>query len=581
MTDRDGGNAAEPAVGAERATRRALVLLMGARLALSLVSLLIAVALEAAGEDFSTAEWQGFYATVAFAFLATIGYGIAQRRVEQSRRFAAVNVVTDIGIVAALVHFSGGPDSVFPFLFVLVAVYGAILLEARGAMAAAALAATAYGVVLLADARGWLGAGDFGPPVSATVALTLWVVHSGAIALVATLSTVLSGELRRTGEALHQRTSDLERLRGLHQRTVESLMSGLLTTDQRDRITSFNPEAERITGRAAGDAIGREVEEVLPGIGALGRAPDGDGEGIRSRQRIAFRDRRGRELHLGVGAYVLRDANASASASGWVVIFQDVTQVVAMERDLRRSERLAAIGQLSASIAHEIRNPLASISGSIQLLRGGAGDSGTPDDPKPLMDIVVRETDRLNQLITDFLHYASPGPRKAVPLSVAVALEEVLRMFEAVRPERIQLRVEVEEGLFVRADPAQLRQVLWNLVLNGSEAMEGRGELSIVASTVAEGDSQGSGIAGRNEAEEGKDSRWAEIAVGDQGVGIPTDVLERMFDPFFSTKERGSGLGLATVHRIVEDHGGSVRVESRVGSGTQMRIRLPRAEGSE
>ena len=183
-------------------------------------------------------------------------------------------------------------------------------------------------------------------------------------------------------------------------------MSGLLTTDREGRITSFNPEAERITGRSAASALGRDVEAVLPGI-RRHRARRSTRARSQSRVRTPYTSERGERLHLGLGAYLLKDAEGVPS--GHVVIFQDVTQVVEMERELRRSERLAAIGQLSASIAHEVRNPLAAISGSIQVL--GRRTPALADDPEArrLMEIVLRETDRLNALITDFLAVRAPG----------------------------------------------------------------------------------------------------------------------------------------------------------------------------
>jgi two-component system sensor histidine kinase PilS (NtrC family) len=176
-------------------------------------------------------------------------------------------------------------------------------------------------------------------------------------------------ELRRAGEALEKRTSDLSRLQTLHERTVESLKSGLLTTDLEGRITSFNSEAERITNQDRVHVLGLDVEVVLPGIGNhLTAGSEGDEVGSsNSRGRMTYRAQDQTPRHLGIGTYVLRDGEAGVE--GHVVIFQDVTDVVEMEASLRQSERLAAIGELSASIAHEIRNPLAAISGSIEMLQ--------------------------------------------------------------------------------------------------------------------------------------------------------------------------------------------------------------------
>jgi two-component system sensor histidine kinase PilS (NtrC family) len=555
---------------------RRLIVLMAARLILSAVSLGVTLGLEAAGENFTTAEWRGFYATIAFAFLATIVYGVVLHRVVHPGRFAALNVVTDVAIVTALVQFSGGHDSVFPFLYVLVAAYGGFLFEFRGAVGTAGLAIAAYGGVLFAGHLGWIPSLAIGPPKPVALLLTSWVVNGGAVAIVAILANLLTLELRRTGEALDQRTTDLQRLQSLHQSTVKSLMSGLLTTDQLGCVTSFNPEAERITGRSCRDAIGRDAEDIIPGIRELAISATDGGGGENSRRRMPYRNERGEELHLGLAAYVLKDADGAAF--GFVVIFQDVTSVVEMEQELRRSERLAAVGELSASIAHEVRNPLAAISGSIQILRNLVARQGAEREPRRLMEIAIRETDRLNRLITDFLQYARPGPLNPEPIIVAEAVEDVLKMFESVRPQNVAVSVEVEEGLRVVADSSQLRQVLWNLVLNAAEAMAEGGGLLVSAGALPGEAPQASAHFDRNEAMEQKKSDWAEIAIADRGEGVPPDVVERIFDPFFTTKKRGSGLGLAAVHRIVEDHGGSVRLESTVGEGTTVRLRFPRSE---
>jgi two-component system sensor histidine kinase PilS (NtrC family) len=407
------------------------------------------------------------------------------------------------------------------------------------------------------------------------VLLGMWVINAGGLILVAWLASLLSTELRRAGEALEQRTSDLSRLRTLHERTVESLKSGLLTTDLEGRITSLNSEAERITNQDRARALGLDVEVVLPGIrDHLVTDSEGSGAGIsNSRGRMAYRDQDQTLRHLGIGTYVLRDGEAEAE--GHVVIFQDVTDVVAMEANLRQSERLAAIGELSASIAHEIRNPLAAISGSIEMLQRERAGHQDSDDSARLMNIALREVDRLDHLISDFLRYARPGPLNRETVQLREAITDVLEMFDASRPDAIEIDLAVEDDLSVFADSGQLRQVLWNLILNAAEAMPDGGRLRVCARRLSERDSQegSSGDRRGQEGEEGK-ARWLEIAIADDGSGIPQGKLDRIFDPFFTTKRNGSGLGLATVHRIVESHGGVVRVESKLGVGTTVRIRL-------
>ncbi len=563
---------------------QSLVFLMAARLGLSVAALGIALGLDALDSHVTITEWRGFYATVAFAFLATIGYGLVLPRVRRKRRFAVINIATDIGIVSALVFFSGGSDSVFTFLYVLVAVYGATQFQRSGALVSAGVSALAYGAVLMAGRPAW-EAGS-GAPDPLPMLFLVWTVQAGAVLLVAALSSFLAADLRQTREDLNQRTSELARLQNLHRRSVESMMTGLLTVDGEGRVTSFNPEAGRITGLAVSSVVGQDVESVIPGVRSHAIAYAADGRGSRERARMRHRNANGDELHLGVVAYVLRDDGGQPQ--GHVVVFQDVTEVVAMECDLRRSERLAAVGELSASIAHEIRNPLAAIQGAIQTLCRVQSQLDGNVEAKRLVDIAVCEVDRLNQLISDFLMYARPGPCNPEPVEVAEAVGEVIELFESVRPDAVIVDFCVETGLRVFADPAQLRQVLWNLVLNASQAMPEGGKLRISANEIDGEAPQEHSLSRRNgslrkhKLKTGHDNRvrCVEVVIADEGVGVPASELDQVFEPFFTTKRDGSGLGLSTVHRIVEDHGGSVRVNSTVGSGTMIRVRLPGTEAS-
>ena len=550
-----------------------LAVLMASRLVLSLVSLGIALGLDTAvGELLERQRW-GLYGTVSFAFLATALYGVVLPRIQRPARFAAFNIAADISIVSALVYFSGGADSVFAFLYVMVAVYGALLFERRGALVSAGFGALAYGSVLVVGNLAWLSGAPGASEKSVAALFAVWTIHSGAIGLVAALASFLAAELRRTGEALRYQTDRLERLANLHERTVESLMSGLLTTDTTGSITSFNPEAERITEVSAAAAIGSDVEGVLPGVRSL-MIDGSDSDTARVRSRTVFRSRSGTDFHLGVAAYVLRDSEGQAG--GHVVIFQDLTEVVKMEAELRRSERLAAVGELAASIAHEIRNPLAAISGSIQILQRGKTDASLGKESLRLMDIAIRETDRLNRLITDFLEYARPGRLASEPVDLRKLLNEVVEMLEKVVSDDIQLAVEVESGLQVMGDPGQLKQVVWNLALNGVQAMPEGGKLQVQARSLPERTPQEPLQEGRSVVEE--KGAWAEIVVRDQGGGISPEAMDHIFDPFFTTKPEGSGLGLATVHRIVGEHGGSIGLETSKQGGTEIHVRLPRGE---
>jgi two-component system sensor histidine kinase PilS (NtrC family) len=256
------------------------------------------------------------------------------------------------------------------------------------------------------------------------------------------------------------------------------------------------------------------------------------------------------------------------------VIFQDVSDVVRMEAELRRSERLAATGQLAANMAHEIRNPLAAISGSLEMLRDEPARGVDGGQRRRLFDIALREVERLDHLIADFLEYARPAAAEPAPVLVGPVVEDVVKMFEASRPAGVALSMAVPADCTVLADSRQLRQALWNLVLNAAQAMPAGGSIRVEARRLAE-PPQGVDPQRRNARDE--EARCVEIAIADTGVGIPPEVLERVFEPFFTTKRAGSGLGLPTVHRIVENHGGSLALESRTGAGTTVRVRLPAA----
>ncbi len=562
------GERSSPGLG-DRARRQAEQLLLG-RLILTGVSFGIAAVLQAPNGEMSEGAMTGLFWTVALAFGATAISATLVRRLRSLNRFATVQIGLDVAIVTSLVHFSGGYGSLFVFLYVVVTVYGALLFERWGAFGAATLSAVGYGAVL------WFA----GEGLSWDSGVVTWGVHVGALFLVGALASVLSRELHRTGEALDRRTDDLIRLRNLHERTVESIMSGLATSDRRGCVTSFNPEAEQITGIPAVEAIGRRLDDLIPGAAEV--LDDSHSEKEASgphRVRMRYTDRAGRDLHLGLAGSILWDEDHAEA--GHVLIFQDVSEVVEMERQLRRSERLAAVGELAAKMAHEIRNPLAAISGSVEVLRAGLREDETQPEHDRLMGIVVREAHRLGDLIQDFLQYARPKPPSRKSIAVAALIEEVVSLFESSLPESVELAfepgVEPHGPLVARADPDQLRQLVWNLLVNAVQAMPEGGRLAVSLRPLRPEPPQARPAAGRNgeRGEARSPAPWVEIAVADTGVGIPSEVQDQIFEPFFTTKKGGSGLGLATVHRIVESHAGTLQLESTPGEGTVFRVGLP------
>jgi two-component system sensor histidine kinase PilS (NtrC family) len=537
--------------------RRGLARLLVARLVLAVFAFVLALALSAEGG--SEREVLGPWVVLAFAFLSTAVSAAWMARVRRPRVFGAAQLAADVAVVTALVHVSGSGISAFGFLYLPIPVFGAVLFDRTGAYGSALLSSAAYAATL----AGAEGAGPEG------AAFALWSAQTGALLIVALLASTLARELRVTGERLDVSRARFSVLRNLHERTVESLSSGLLTTDASLRITFFNPEAERITGRKAGDALGRMLDEVLPGAAALARDADAGQSRMRARLPLAGPDREAR--HLGIAVSILRGGDGAAA--GYVAIFQDVTGVVLMEQELRRRERLAGVGELAASIAHEIRNPLAAISGSVELLRSGEGEDGAR-----LMDIVLREIGRLDALIRDFLQYARPAAPKLEAVPLGPLFDDVARVLEASLPPGARLEHEAEPGAAALADPTQLRQVIWNLLRNALDALEGGGVVRLSAARAPRAPQDGGADGRKRGVVEGPGS--VEIVVADTGRGIALGDFERIFDPFYTTKPDGTGLGLPTVHRIVESHGGALQVESRPGVGTQFRVRLPAAEAA-
>jgi two-component system sensor histidine kinase PilS (NtrC family) len=437
------------------------------------------------------------------------------------------------------VYSSGGAGSIFGFLFLVWIVYAALTLGARGAVLACVCAVVAYSTVVWGPVAGWLPPFDPSEVVNRHEAGVSVVGHSVAFLAVALLA-------RRLAVEVQAGRRELQELGEIHRRIVDNVSSGLLTVSRSGVISSFNREAERITGWTAAEVLGGRLEELFPELGTVVAASR------QERMQVGFQSRDGRKLHLGMSVSVLRDPEGAAD--GAIVIFQDLTRVVEMEEELRRSERLGAIGQLAAGLAHEIRNPLASLSGAIELLTLDlpSGDRNS----QTLSQIVRRETTRLNRLVTDFLTYARPGPGRFEPVALKPLFEELRELVQRDASAGIALELDVPSELRALGNSDQLRQVFWNLVLNAAQSEPVDGIVRVRARAELE---------------------LLEICVQDRGCGFAPDALERIYEPFFTTKPKGTGLGLATVQRVVEAHGGRIAVASDAGKGTTVHVFLPSA----
>jgi len=498
------------------------------------------------------------YGIITGTYVLSVLYALAIRRGRRLEWLCDTQLTVDLFIAALLVHLTGGAQSAYTFFFPLAILGAAVVRQRRGVVV---FAPAAVLVFLAVVTLGWTeiipvpqGSQIDPAELSAVGFARAIVLNLFGTVIFGLLALKLAGELERTSATLEDQRSATADLLSLHKDIIRSLTSGLVTVDESDHVITFNRSACEILRTPAREIDGAHLRDLFPSmvstlaeVGPLGCIPRG-------------------ELSFGsagsvraVGYSVSPLFNHRNESLGRVIHFQDLTEMKTMEASIKRGERLAVIGKLAAGVAHEIRNPLASISGSIELL----GRSHSPQDPDSaaLMNIVTREVDRLDGMISELLDYANPQPLKKVNVDLRELVRDTLRVFRSdPRFQTIALSDNLEERSSwpkVNADAEKLRQVIWNLVRNAAEATNSGGAVSV--SLKADTDSM-------------------VLTVEDDGPGISKEVQEHVFDPFFTTKSRGTGLGLATVHTIVSDHGGIIFVDSEQGNGSVFTVELPRLD---
>jgi len=400
-----------------------------------------------------------------------------------------------------------------------------------------------------------VGGADLPEPDVALYVLGLNLFGFFAVAM---LSGSLAERARRADVQLERATEEIADLQAFNQYVIDNLLSGLATADAQHRLLTFNRSAMAITGITGAPPIGRPASEVLQLAPPDAAAIDNELTHTRSK-RVDYEFHRADGSVIDIGLSVAR-LPLPDGRDGYLYTFQDVTEMKRFERSARLQQRLAAVGEMAAGIAHEIRNPLASMSGSMQMLRQELALSG---EQAQLMDIVLRESERLNQTIKSFLAYARPQKADSRRLDLRTLVRETAMLLRNSTDvgERHAVVVSVpEQEVVVEGDESQLRQILWNLATNGLKAMPGGGELRLVV---------------RSEPEAAEGQGRAVLEVTDQGVGLSADQLEGVFQPFRGSFGTGTGLGLAIVHRIVTDSGGRIDVQSQAGGGTTFTVRLP------
>ena len=497
------------------------------------------------------------YAVIIVMYCLSIVYTLLLRKEKYFQINIYIQLAVDICLVSFLVYLTGSIGSNYSLLYTLVIIYSAIFLGRRGALIFASACGIAYGLVLeleyftVIPTLYSIGR-DYS--VEASDVFVRIIVHVLSFYIVALLASFVVEQEKKTRSLLKERESAFDQLDLLFRSIIESVDTGIMTTTLQGRIKTFNQAAERITGLRFRAIENRQIKDIFPVFASLFNVNEEDV--IKGRREISITGREGTQVYLGCSTSPLKDRHDVQI--GHILIFQDLTEIKRMEENLEKSKRLALIGEMAAGLAHEMRNPLASITGSIQLLGQTANMEETD---KRLMQIIMRGKDRLDNFVRDFLLLARPVPEAREPVNVDDVTEEVV--------ENLKMSNEWKEGVKIVktfsgenkafANKEQIRQIMQNLILNAVQAIEESGNLLLEIKTV--------------NLEDGKD--YAAIKVTDDGCGIEEKDLKNVFEPFFTNKEKGTGLGLAIVSRIVDGYGGRVKIESQINLGTTVTVWLP------
>src|SRR5580692_11383620 len=464
---------------------------------------------------------RAFVSLVVFWYTLAVVYVILRRWIPEARWHAPLQFVCDLVIVTGVVYATGGQDSYFLSLYLLVILMSSVLFSRRGAFLVAGMSFVLLGCVIELMYYGVIARTSNSMPAARS--LGFWLASNlFAFCAVAYLGSLLSQTLRRKGVELAEKSEELKDLQAFNQDIIESMRGGLLTADLDGTILVMNRAGAEITSSGLGLMRGDKVQDRLPGFWPV--EVDAQGNPLATRKEIEFKTAGGATRYLGLSISPLR--TAQNQNTGFVYNFQDLTELKRLEREVATKERMAALGRLSAAIAHEIRQPLTAMTGALKEL---ARLAPLDDDDKKLVHIVSRESQRLNQIISDFLNYSREKTYAFGDCDVVALIEETLLLIE--RDAIAQGKFRVERNFAVhhvraRADRDALKQVLWNLCNNALRAMPKGGTLSVGVNA---------------------DETWLRVTIGDTGMGIDSREASRIFEPFQSGFTGGTGLGLAIV----------------------------------
>jgi two-component system sensor histidine kinase PilS (NtrC family) len=514
-----------------------------------------------------------FYYFIGVFYLVTIVYAVGLRGIKDFRRFMLIQIIVDHLFITGLIYFTGGKESFFPITYIFSIIGTSIIFYKRGALLSASSSSFLYGLLLLLQLHHWINPLGQSSLYDASQIFYTLVLYMAAFYIVAFLSSTISEELKKKKKELIQKQEDYNHLETFNRNIVQSLDSGLLTIDLNGKINFCNRTAEKILNLNGEGFQDISIYDLFPRINdliqAVSKRKDQDAALDYQRYETLFANSEGKKMHLGFSISPL--TNREGAPSGYTLIFQDITKFKEMEEQMKRVDKMAAVGLLAAGMAHEIRNPLASLSGSIQMLKS---ELVLDESQKHLMDITLRESERLNALITDFLLFAHPPQTHKMPWEISKLLNETIDLLthSPTFHDGIHvIRPQPHEEIKAMIDSDQMKQAFWNLLINAAQAMSNGGDIRVRIEKRK--DPFGAGNVPWMFLSKGKE--WISISIGDSGQGIPPEEKEKIFEPFFTTKEGGTGLGLSIVHKIIENHNGVIKVESDVGKGSTFTILLP------
>lgn len=479
------------------------------------------------------------------------------------RRFGVIQLLSDTVFIALLVYGTGCSQSIFTPVFILPIIAGGLILYRIGGLIPAAAATILFGLVLICEFLGlvpsYLYLTAYKTSQSPLAGANIFSIFGLTFFLTAILSGTVAARLRTTEEELSKTALEFDRLSILYKQIFDDISTGIITTDHNDHITSYNRAAERITGYPLKDVLGQVLSTCFPAI----ELQQNIGRNVCNLEKYDSTVIRVGYSFSQLNMPVDPKRNTPTEYMRWKVItLQDISKIERMEQQVREAEKMAAIGELSSSIAHDFRNPLAAISGSAQILsmdhKGGSLDL---DTTKPLIDIISRESNRMAKTVTDFLQFARPAPVQAEWFDLKRLTDEVLQTISppVEQLERARIHQEIAANVDCWGDRQQIQTVLTHLVEN--------------AISFADREQPQITISGREVTRDGKN--WICVEVKDNGPGIADAIRENIFTPFFSTREDGTGLGLSIVRQVVDNHRGRVETDHSEPSSTILRISLP------